>query len=228
MTQLARLLRFAVALTPLALAAAPSVAQAARPRIDRQGGQWGIMLGGSACLPGRSACRQDLDRDGVRIHGHTRPSFGTSAELGYRFNRFIFLGASYHFGLFNPDYDFIAGRPYRHAYQHSIYAMVRPTLPVWRFDFGLGLGPGFSRQVFRIREDQKDYSQGFSWVIAPSIDIFVTRRIFVGFKADFLLNAHRNVCRMRGSDTACRRSNDLDLGPVHQVLFGFRLGGTFL
>src|SRR5690606_32725722 len=111
---------------------------------------------------------------------------------------------------------------------HSIYALVRPILPVWRFDFGLGLGPGFSRQTFRVNADRKDYSQGFSWVIAPTIDIFLTRRFLLGMKVDFLLNAHRDVCRKRGSNTNCSRSEDFDLGPVHQVLFGVHLGGTFL
>lgn len=204
-------------------------AHARRPQIHRHGGQWGAMVGGSACIPGERPCRRDGSASGgLIIDGDLRPSFGTAAELGYRFNPYIFLGASYHFGMFNPDYRFSDGSDYRFGYQHSVYAMVRPILPVWRFDFGLGLGPGFSRQTFRQNPDRKDYSQGFSWLISPTIDIFVTRRFFLGTKVDIMLNVHRDTCRRRGDDTNCRRTEDFDLGPVHQILFGFHLGGTFL
>lgn len=195
----------------------------ARPNIDRKGGQWGVMLGGSACIPGKAEC----DRDELTIDGETAPSFGTAAELGYRFNRWVFLGASYHFGLFDTDYE-VTGTGYERGYQHSIYAMVRPTAAVWRFDFGLGLGPGFSRQVFVRDGGDKDYSQGFSWVFSPSIDIFVSRRVFVGAKFDLLLNAHGETCIENGDTTVCRDTDDTDLAPVHQMLFGLHIGGTFL
>jgi len=210
------------------LVAAPSGAHA-RPNIERHGGQWGIMLGGSACIPGARPCTDDGSiRGGIAVSGATKPSFGTSAELGYRIKPYLFFGAAYHFGLFNPDYSFSDGSDYRQGYQHSVYAIVKPILPAWRFDFGLGLGPGFSRQTFRDHDERKDYSQGFSWAFAPSIDIFVSRRIFLGVKADILLNAHGDVCQVRGDTTTCSRDNPAELGPIHQALFGFHLGGTFL
>ncbi len=197
---------------------------------DRKGGQWGLTLGGSACMPGRADCdSDDVNVNGVDISGATNPSFGMGVELGYRFNPFVFLGGQYNFGLLDPDYDVVGGREYDIAWQHSVYAEVRPILPVWRFDFGLGLGPGWSRQVFLRDGDAKDYSQGFSFKIAPTIDFFVTKHIFIGAKADILLNAHQKMCQERGDVTLCVDDDDqMRVVPVHQVIFGFHLGGTFM
>jgi hypothetical protein len=201
----------------------------ARPNITRRGGQVGVMLGGSACIPGKADCtRNSVTEGGVTIDGDTAPSFGANAELGYRFNKFVFFGASYNLGFFNTKYEVNGASGYRRAYQNSIYAVVRPTLPVWRFDFGLGLGPGFSRQVFVLDNKDKDYSQGFSWVISPTIDVFITRRMFIGAKLDLLLNAHGRTCRQRGNMTTCNDATERDLAPVHQMLFGLHIGGTFL
>jgi hypothetical protein len=141
----------------------------------------------------------------------------------------VFAGASYNIGFFNTVYTVTDGGSYKRAYQNSIYGIVRPTLPIWRFDLGLGLGPGFSRQVFVLANDDKDYSQGFSWVVAPTLDIFLTRRIFLGAKLDVLLNAHGRTCRQRGNQTTCNdQKSDADLAPVHQMVFGLHVGGTFL
>lgn len=201
----------------------------ARPNIQRRGGQWGVMLGGSACVPGKAKCSRDaVSEGGVTVDGKTRPSFGLGTELGYRFNPFVFLGASYNLGFFDTSYEVIGGSGYRRAYQNSIYALVRPILPVWRFDFGLGLGPGFSRQTFVLENKDKDYSQGFSFKIEPTIDIFVSRRIFIGAKLDLLLNGHTKTCRQRGNTTACNDTESRDLAPVHQMIFGLHIGGTFL
>ena len=203
----------------------------ARPNIKRKGGQWGVMLGGSACVPGKAKCTRDSVSDGgVTIDGRTRPSFGLGAELGYRFNRFVFVGASYNLGFFDTSYEVagLGGDSYRRGFQNSIYGIVRPTLPVWRFDFGLGLGPGFSRQTFVRDNGEKDYSQGFSWKFGPTIDIFVSRRIFLGAKLDLLLNGHTRSCREVGNTTTCEKTSDTDLAPVHQMVFGLHVGGTFL
>jgi len=196
----------------------------AKPDIRRKGGQWGVMLGGSACVPGKAKCT----RDGVDIDGRTRPSFGLGAELGYRFNKWVYAGAAYNFGLFDTDYEVSGGSTYKHAYQHSVFGEVRPIAPVWRFDFGLGLAPGFSRQVFKYDNGDKDYSQGFAFKFSPVIDIYVSRRIFLGAKMDLILNAHGKTCHERGSTTTCAKADDRDLAPVHQILFGLHIGGTFL
>ncbi len=203
----------------------------AKPQITRKGGQWGVMLGGAACIPGKADCARDNVTDGgVTVDGKTRPSVGLGAELGYRFNRWAFLGASYNLGFFDTSYE-VVGRDadsYKRAYQNSIYGIFRPTLAAWRFDFGLGVGPGFSRQVFVLNNGDRDYSQGFSFKIEPTIDIFVTRRVFVGAKMDLLLNAHSKTCRQEDATTTCLDTGSRDIAPVHQMIFGLHVGGTFL
>jgi hypothetical protein len=206
----------------------------ARPNIRRKGGQWGVTLGGSACIPGKAKCARDsVTENGITVDGKSRPSFGLGAELGYRFKPWMFVGAQYNLGFFDTNVDFktTAGTDshYKRAYQNSVYGIFKPILPVWRFDFGLGMGPGFSRQAFTLANGDKDYSQGFSWTFAPSIDIFVTRRIFVGAKVDLLLNAHGRTCHQRGDSTDCvKQTASTDLAPVHQMIFGLHIGGTFL
>ena len=59
----------------------------AKPNVERKGGQWGVLLGGSACIPGKAEC----DREEIGVDGETAPSFGANAELGYRFNKWVFL-----------------------------------------------------------------------------------------------------------------------------------------
>ena len=210
-----------------------------RPNIIRKGGQAGIMLGGSACIPGKAKCNRDAVSDGgVTLDGPNRPSFGGSAELGYRFNKYVFLGAHYNIGFFDVRQLSLSGTPdsgrprstdpVKRGYQNSIYVVVRPTLPAWRFDFGLGVGPGFSRQAFRHENGDKSYTQGFSFLISPSIDIWVSKRIFLGAKLDLLLNGHGKTCHQVGNTTQCFKTNNSDLAPVHQMVFGLHFGGTFL
>ncbi len=201
----------------------------AKPNVKRRGGQWGVMLGGAACVPGKAECSRDSVSDGgVTIDGKTRPSFGLGAELGYRFNKWAFLGASYNLGFFDTSYEVDNRSNYKRAYQNSIYGIFRPSLALWRFDFGLGFGPGFSRQVFVTENGDKDYSQGFSWKFEPTIDVFITRRMFIGAKFDLLLNAHNKTCREEGDTTTCVKTESRDVAPVHQMLFGLHIGGTFL
>jgi len=208
-----------------ALVAIPSTAEA-HPDVDRKGGQWEVLVGGTACLPGRVDCHRDDGPDPVP--GYTRPSFGTGATIGYRPVSFFMFGGAYRFGMFDPDYEVAdTGTNFNVAYQHSAFFVLKPILPIWRIDLGLDLGPGFSRQVFRMNNGDKDFSQGFAFLIGPSIDFWVARRVFLGGKADFILNAHRTVCEDRGAQRECMQSESRHLAPVHQVLFGFHLGGTF-
>lgn len=227
--------RFRLAHLPLAasvvlggMTLAASSAEA-KPRITRKGGQFGITLGGSACIPGKAKCARDAVTDGgVTIDGKTRPSFGLGGELGYRVRRWAYIGASYNLGFFDTSYEVENRSTYKRGYQNSIYGVFRPILPVWRFDFGLGFGPGFSRQVFVTENGDKDYSQGFSWKFEPTIDVFVSRRVFIGAKLDLLLNGHGKTCREEGNTTTCNKVQDRDLAPVHQMIFGLHVGGTFL
>lgn len=229
-TRRARPLSLGLAAAALLVTAGLSTqAEARRPNIKRKGGQFGILVGGAACIPGKAECARDqVSEGGITVDGRTRPSFGLGGELGYRFNRFVFAGAAYDLGFFDTSYEVTGHESYRRGYQHSVFGVVRPTLPVWRFDFGLGLGPGFSRQAFVRTDGSKDYSQGFAFKIAPTIDIFVSRRIFVGAKLDLILNGHGRTCRQRDDTTVCTDAGVTDLAPVHQMVFGLHVGGTFL
>jgi hypothetical protein len=207
---------------PLALAAPAS----AKPNVKRKGGQWGVLLGGSVCLPGKASC----SRDTVEIAGESRPSLGLGAELGYRTGKYLFFGAAYNLGFLVPSYEIEDQADYKIAYQNSVYGVVRPILPVWRLDIGLDLAPGFSRIAFKREggDKDKDYSQGFSFKLGPVVDIFITKRIFLGLKADFLLNAYRKTCVKEGDTTTCHETGEDDVTPVHQMIFGLHVGGTFL
>ena len=203
---------------------APSVATA-KPNIERKGGQWEVLLGAAACMPGKAPCRQDNDV----AEGRTRLSFGMGANLGYRW-RYVFLGAGYNLGLLRPDYEVLNASDYSIGYQNSVFGVIRPILPLWRFDIGLDIAPGFSWQTFRIAQGDgdKDFSRGFAFKFGPVVDIFITRRIFLGAKLDLILNAHRETCLKRGDTTTCSRTSDEDLAGTHQLIFGLHLGGTFL
>lgn len=197
----------------------------AKPNVRRRGGQWDVTLGATACIPGAAKCEHDGVSD---LTGRTRMSFGAGASLGYRLRRWVFLGASYNFGLFRPDFDYDASAfEAQTAYQHGVFGEFRPILPVWRFDFGLGLAPGWSRLTFKTDGGDRQYSQGFAFKLAPSVDVFISRRIFVGAKLDMIFNAHTKTCTRIGNTTECVDTGDADLAPVHQMLFGFHLGGTF-
>jgi len=231
-TRRARTLSLGLAAAALLVTAGLSAdAHARRPNITRRGGQFGVMLGGSACIPGQADCTRDQATGvgGVTVDGKTRPSVGLGAELGYRFNKYVFAGAAYNLGFFDTSYEITGASDFRRGMQNSVFGVVRPILPVWRFDFGLGVGPGFSRQTFVRTDGTKDYSQGFAVKIEPTIDVWVSRRIFVGAKLDLILNAHGRTCRETETQVNCDKQHyNTDLAPVHQMIFGLHLGGTFL
>lgn len=213
----------------LGLLALPGVANAeGGPEVERRGGQWSVLVGGSACVPGHAPCRRESTVNGITLDGSTRPSLAAGGELGYRFNPYVFAGASYRFGMFDMSFVDVSGAPYEVGYQHSIYGVVRPTLPLWRFDLGLTLGPGYSRQVFRLPHGDRDYGSGFSWMFGPTVDVFLAKRIFLGVRADLLLNGQGKLCQQRVGTTTCAKATTNDAGPVHQVVFGLHVGGTFL
>src|SRR5688572_17181324 len=111
-----------------ALLAIPATAQAHPENVKRHGGQWEILVGGTACMPGRVACNRRSDDIVV---GHTRPSFGTGATLGWRAARWLMIGGAYRFGLFDPDYEVVDGPNYNVAYQHSAFFVFKPIIPIW-------------------------------------------------------------------------------------------------
>lgn len=196
-------------------------AWSAKPR--RKGGQWEILVGATACVPGEVDCEIDTSP----IRGRTLPSFGGGVSLGWRAARWIQLGGVYRFGMFHPDYEVAGNRDFDVAYQHAAYLFVRPTLPIWRLDLGVDLGPGFSRQVFIDDFDNRDYSQGFSFLVGPSIDVYLTKRVFLGAKVDLLLNVHDELCVERSGSKVCADFEGDAVAPVDQVIYGLHIGGNF-
>lgn len=214
---------FTLAAACLFAAALPRDAHA-KPKIDRRGGQIDGVIGGSNCIPGKAQCRSD----DPTLNGATRGSIGGGVAIGWRPLRFLSFGAMYRGGHLRTDYEIVGvSEAYDHGAQHSALAYVRPTLPIWRFDLGVNLAPGYSRQIFYFRNGDQDYSHGFTFLVGPVIDIFVTRRLFMGFEADFIFNAHDKVCEKRGNTTNCVDTDDNHLAPVHQVIYGFHIGFTF-
>ena len=200
------------------MATDPVIAERRGPR--RQGGQIELLLGATACLPGETRCNIDDD-------GRTWPSFGGGVNLGWRVNPYFMFGVGYRYGMFHPDYDFVAASDYDFAHQHSVYALFRPIIPIGPVDIGLDIGPGYSGQFFERGGNERDFSHGFSFLFGPSINVFVTDRFFIGAKVDFLLNSHRQICTATGERTVCTEPGNEDVAPVHQVIYGLHLGGTF-
>lgn len=222
-----------VALPVLAVAAlAPRVSQAA-PNVDRRGLQVEGMFGVSACIPGKAECKR-AESVGDAFAGKTGPSFGMGFTLGFRPIKHFMIGGAYNLGMFNPDYRNVGGVDvYKTAYQNSVFGVLRAILPVWRFDFGLELAPGWSRQAFTINSGYpggltKEYSQGFALKVGPVVDVYITRRVFVGAKVDFIFNFHRQICH-QFSDGArsCDPKTDKNQASVHQMIAGFHVGATF-
>ena len=55
---------FGLAAAALLATAGVSTDAEARPNIKRRGGQWGVMLGGSVCVPGKAKCARESISDG--------------------------------------------------------------------------------------------------------------------------------------------------------------------
>ncbi len=206
----------------------PDRAHAHHHGAHRAGGVASVLLGASMCIPGRAACSRDAGSGAVSVDGRTRPSFGMAAELGFRFNPYVSAGVHYTLAFLDADYEVEGASDYERVFVHGVYGVVRPTLPRGRVDFSLGLGAGFARQVLRRSDSQRDYADGFSALLSPGIDVFVSSRVFVGASADVLLNAPRRTCHEDGDATTCARASSLDAIPIHNTVFGLRVGGTFL
>ena len=202
----------------------PNTAEA-KPK--RRGLQSELMFGASACLSGRTEC----SAEGEAIEGRTKPHVGMGGTLGVRPARFLMFGAAFNLGFFNPEYTAAGADVYDHARQHSYFGVLRLILPVWRLDIGAEFGAGWSRQIFRGAEEAsfgRIYSQGLAMKMGPVIDIFVTRQMFIGVKADIIINRHRNVCTNDLEwERSCTATQNTDQAAVHQVITGFHIGSVF-
>jgi hypothetical protein len=209
-----------------AVACSLALSSTANADENRRGLQLEGMIGGAGCIPGRAPCHQDNDV----LDGKTLPSFGVGGAIGIRPVKWFMIGALYRWGMFHPGYSTGDGVDYTWGGQHTVALMLRPIIPIWRFDLGLNIAPGFGRQVFRREEGKdRDYSQGFAFLVGPVLDIFVTDNFFLGAEVDFIFNTQAKVCQRRGGDTTCFRESDQPtLTPTHQVLFGIHLGGVLL
>lgn len=215
--------------TPLLLAAAALLAPreaTARKEFKRKGGQAELMAGGSFCVPGGKVKCDDQQGQDI-VEGRSAPSFGMGFNLGYRFNKWFLLGAGYSVGWFDTDYTIGGDRAYRSAHQHTVVGVLRAYIPVWRFDFGIEASPGWSRQAFRPDASPKQYTQGFVARPGLSVDFFITQQIFIGAKADLMLNVHNKVCEEDGNTTVCEAKKSTDVVGFHQSIVGIHFGGTF-
>lgn len=187
-------------------------------RFRRQGMYSSLTLGVSNCLDGRNGanCRTPLVGVG---EGKLKASFAFTKEFGYRIPWALF-GASYSLGFMRPSWT-VAGVQSNTsdiAYQHTLLAVIRPTLPVWRFDLGLTLAPGWSRQVYRSDWSNRTYSQGFAFGVGVVASVSITQSWIVGFRWDAINNFHGKRCvSTKNSDTTCIEVPDnlpvaLDMG----------------
>ncbi|MCX4241060.1 hypothetical protein [Paraliomyxa miuraensis] len=212
----------------LALAMSPNEAQAAVGGADGDGNRpKGVelegMIGGAGCIPGRAPCRYEDQF----FNGYTAPSFGLGVTLGHRAAPWLLWGGLYRMGMFTPRYEG-PDAGYSVAAQHTVAAFVRPILPIWRLDLGFTFAPGYGRQAFYYEHSRdRDYSQGFSMLLGPTIDFWVGPTMFVGAEIDFVFNTQRRVCSQRGSSESCRVETVNQVAPTHQALFGFHIGGVF-
>lgn len=200
-----------------------TMGEARDPGARHRGVQLEGMIGGAGCIPGRAPCRYDTQF----FNGYTAPSLGLGLTLGWRPASWIMVGGMYRLGMFSPRYDG-RGSGYSIATQHTVSAFIRPILPIWRLDIGVNFAPGYGRQTFHFeRNHDRDYSQGFSMLLGPTIDFWVLPRFFVGAEIDFVFNAQRRVCSLRGGSDSCVVNPSNQVAPTHQSLFGFHMGGTF-
>ncbi len=211
-----------IATTLVAIALLPATARAEPQRIGAQV----EALGGLAfCVDGPPEC----ERDALPVPGRMQPSFGGGVAIGARPRPWIIVAAVYRAGLFDPDYGGVDGKLIDHVVQHTIAAAVRPVLPVWRMDFGLTLGVGYSHQSADFHESgRREFTQGATFITGLTIDGFITDHVFAGIGAEMLANLHGAVCRQTSVVSSCVAFMPRDaVTPNHQVLFGLRLGSTF-
>jgi hypothetical protein len=187
----------------------------------RKGGQAEVMVGASACVPGKGDCKAD----GL---GKTAPSVGMALDVGWRAHPTFFIGAGYGIGWFNPTWQLAGQREFRNAFQQGVFGILRAYVPIWRIDIGFEVAPGWSRQTFVAASGgTRTYSQGFALRPGLSLDIWLGKHVFLGAKVDLIFNFHNELCvKMSGSRT-CDIENNLRQARVHQLIGGVHIGGSF-
>ena len=216
-----------LALGLAAFLAVPSLAHARggkKPnnKPKRKGGQAEVMVGASACIPGKGECKSD----GL---GNTAPSVGMAIDFGWRAHKAFFLGAGYSVGWFNPTWQAMGSEQFRNAYQQGVFGILRGYIPIWRIDLGFEIAPGWSRQTFvAAAGSTRTYSQGFALRPGVSLDVWVGRHVFLGAKVDFTFNLHNEVCeRSEGMRVCDIEGVSLEQSRVHQLIGGAHVGGVF-
>lgn len=156
-----------------------------------------LTLGFTNCLDGRknANCNRGFGL------GTTKGSIGFTKEIGYRIPWF-FGGLSYTLGFLRPSRGF---SDVDTAYQHSILVVLRPVLPIWRFDIGFTLAPGWSRQVSRGPNWRtRFYTQGFALGLGAVVALNITRRWRIGLRWDAISNYHGRACSSSETrETSC-------------------------
>lgn len=176
-------------------------------RFKRRGMYSSLTLGVSNCLDGRNGAKCQGPVGGGQ-DGKLKPSFAFTKEIGYRIPWALF-GVSYSLGFLRPSWSGGDSGISQISYQHSLLAVIRPTLPVWRFDLGLNIAPGWSRQVYRSDWSDRLYTQGFALGVGVVASVNITRGWIVGFRWDAISNFHNKRCMSTANtDTMCSEIAD--------------------
>ena len=192
----------------------------------RKGGQAEVMVGASACVPGKGDCKAEG-------FGDTAPSVGMAFDIGWRAHPAFFVGAGYGIGWFNPTWQDATGRAFKSAFNQGVFGILRAYIPVWRIDIGFEIAPGWSRQTFVNRSLHPDgghgrnYSQGFALRPGFSLDIWLGKHVFIGGKLDFVFNFHNETCLKTKTTRDCSIGGDFRQTRVHQLIGGVHVGGSF-
>ncbi len=175
-----------------------------------------LMPAASICLPTRI-----VKCSGTT--GKTQPFIGGSFTVGYRPIRELLVGLSYDGAAVGLKYS-RPERPYdNYGHVHAVFGVFRVMLPAGRVDFGAEAGIGWSYISLPFTGGDKMFSHGLAMKFAPMIDVWLTSHVFLGVKADFVLNVHAKTCI---KDGACidRLDGQDEQAPFHVVLPGIHLG----
>jgi hypothetical protein len=187
-----------------------------------------FMPAASLCMPTAAvACKSRW--------GTTAPSFGGQFTLGYRPVRHIAIGIAYVGSTLRLDWNVVdsMAEPLNRKFEglaqiHGGYMFARPTYSYHRLDVAVEVGGGFSYTKFPGSADNGFtgmYARGFSLLMAPTVDVFLARKVYMGVKVDFIMNIQSKVCVEDDNGKTCRaRNKDDDQLPIHQILPGIHLG----
>jgi hypothetical protein len=125
------------------------------------------------------------------------------------------IGASYSANLLSPKWGLGAApesaddQVFSGANVQGIFGVFRLIVPIKRVDIGIEAAPGFAWQFFNANEGrlirtlpgsteaitvQRETTRGFSLKLAPMVNVFVSRRVYLGMRADVMLSFHGESC----------------------------------